>query len=123
MKDLIDREAAIRHLYYEYHGMISDESMKIYKIVEWLCCFPSIEPERSMRQKVKVAKEAIEQTMKELKENGKYHDDPVRHNGEMVAYGLKLALRILKESIGEEDEQSSGNLEKRESVHPSAEKL
>lgn len=44
MTDLIDRQAAIDSLNDEYHGMISDESMKIYQIVEWLNTLPSAQP-------------------------------------------------------------------------------
>lgn len=44
MNDLIDRQAAIDSLNDEYHGMISDESMKIYQIVEWLNTLPSAQP-------------------------------------------------------------------------------
>lgn len=41
MSDLIDRQAAVNDLYNKYHGMISDESMKIYQIVNWLDSLPS----------------------------------------------------------------------------------
>ena len=45
MDDLISRQAAVDSLNDEYHGMISDESMKIYQIVEWLNTLPSAQPE------------------------------------------------------------------------------
>ena len=41
MTDLISRQAAINTLNDEYHGMISDESMKIYQIINWLSELPS----------------------------------------------------------------------------------
>ena len=44
MSDLIDRKAAIDALNDEYHGMISDESMKIYQIINWLSELPSAQP-------------------------------------------------------------------------------
>ena len=43
MDDLIRRQAAIDALNDEYHGMISDESMKIYQIINWLSELPSAE--------------------------------------------------------------------------------
>lgn len=43
--DAISRQAVIKHLHDEYHGMISDESMKIYKIIELLNKLPSVQPE------------------------------------------------------------------------------
>ena len=46
MKDeYISRQAAIDALNDEYHGMISDESMKIYQIINWLSELPSAQPE------------------------------------------------------------------------------
>ena len=30
----------------------------------------------------------IQKTIEETRENGKYHADPVRHNGEMICHGL-----------------------------------
>ena len=46
MNDYISRQAAIEALNDEYHGMISDESMKIYQIINWLSELPSAQPER-----------------------------------------------------------------------------
>ena len=45
MQDLISRQAAINELNAKYHGMISDESMKIYQIINWLDNLPSAQPE------------------------------------------------------------------------------
>ena len=45
MSDLISRRAAIDALNDEYHGMISDESMKIYQIINWLSELPSAQPQ------------------------------------------------------------------------------
>ena len=44
MDDLISRQAAIDELNAKYHGMISDESMKIYQIINWLDNLPPVEP-------------------------------------------------------------------------------
>ena len=44
--DCISRQQAIDELNDEYHGTISDESMKIYQIIKWLNELPSAEPER-----------------------------------------------------------------------------
>jgi hypothetical protein len=38
--DTISKKAAIDALIDEYHGMISDESMKIYQIINWLSELP-----------------------------------------------------------------------------------
>lgn len=43
MSDLISRQDAIDALNKEYHGMLSDESMKIYQIKDWLSALPSAE--------------------------------------------------------------------------------
>ena len=47
MDDLISRQAAIDALNDEYHGMISDESMKIYQIINWLSELPSAQPKQT----------------------------------------------------------------------------
>lgn len=49
MQDLISRQAAIDALNDEYHGMISDESMKIYQIIKWLEELPSAKPDANSR--------------------------------------------------------------------------
>lgn len=41
MDDLISRNAAIDALTNEFHGMISDESMRIYQIISWLSTLPT----------------------------------------------------------------------------------
>ena len=46
MGRLIDADAAIDELNDEYHGTISDESMKIYQIIKWLNELPSVQPKR-----------------------------------------------------------------------------
>jgi len=44
--DTISRQEAIDELNDEYHGTISDESMKIYQIIKWLNELPSVQPEQ-----------------------------------------------------------------------------
>ena len=39
----------------------------------------------------------IEKTISETKENGKRHDISIRTNGEMICFGLQLALDIIEE--------------------------
>ena len=52
----------------------------------------------------------IEETISETKESGKHHDINVRANGEMICYGLHLALEIIKEKRNERsDIQASGD--------------
>lgn len=43
-EDAISRQAVIKHLHNEYHGMISDESMKIYEIINMLKEQPPVTP-------------------------------------------------------------------------------
>lgn len=43
-EDCISRQAVIKHLHNEYHGMISDESMKIYEIINMLKEQPPVTP-------------------------------------------------------------------------------
>ena len=54
MDDLISRRQAIGALNDEYHGMISDESMKIYQIINWISALPSAQPERKIGKWIKV---------------------------------------------------------------------
>lgn len=52
----------------------------------------------------------IEETIRETKENGKRHDINIRANGELICYGLQLALEIIKENRNERsDIQASGD--------------
>lgn len=46
VNDFISRRQAIGALNNEYHGMISDESMKIYQIINWISALPSAHPQR-----------------------------------------------------------------------------
>ena len=46
VNDFISRRQAIGALNDEYHGMISDESMKIYQIINWISALPSAHPQR-----------------------------------------------------------------------------
>lgn len=39
--------------------------------------------------------EEIERTVKEIEDNGKYHADFVKRNGDMICEGLKIALQII----------------------------
>jgi len=47
--------------------------------------------------KIDIIKKEIQLNIDDLKENGKHHADFVRHNGEMIAAGLKLALDIIED--------------------------
>lgn len=61
MSDLISRQDAINELNKEYHGMLSDESMKIYQIKNWLSALPSApEPSRQRGEWIFNPKDAIE---------------------------------------------------------------
>ena len=52
----------------------------------------------------------IKKTISEMKENGKYHYDNIRINGEMICYGLQLALEIIEEKRnGQSDKQTGGD--------------
>ena len=42
-------------------------------------------------------KDRINQEIDELKENGEKHADDVRQNGLLIAEGLRIALRIIRE--------------------------
>lgn len=46
-------------------------------------------------------KDRINQEIEELKENGEKHSDEVRQNGLLIAEGLRMALRIIRE-VGDE---------------------
>ena len=46
-------------------------------------------------------KDRINQEIEELKENGDAHADDVRQNGLLIAEGLRMALRIIREEEGE----------------------
>lgn len=49
-------------------------------------------------------KDRINQEIDELKENGERHSDEVRQNGLLIAEGLRMALRIIREVEGEKYE-------------------
>ena len=52
----------------------------------------------------------IEETIRETKENVKHHEIHVRINGEMICFGLQLALEIIEEKRNERfDKQTGGN--------------
>ena len=52
----------------------------------------------------------IKKTISETKENGKYHCADIRINGEMICFGLQLALEIIEEKRNEQsDKQTDGD--------------
>lgn len=69
--DTISRQAAIDALNDEYHGMISDESMKIYQIVEWLNTLPSAQPDMS-EYSDKLWRNAYERGKKDAQRTGRW---------------------------------------------------
>ena len=62
--DAISRKAIIRYLQDEYHGMISDESMKIYKIIELLDNQPSVQPKPTECEDA-ISREAVIEWLKD----------------------------------------------------------
>ena len=52
----------------------------------------------------------IKKTISEIKESGRYHCIDIRTNGEMMCYGLQLALEIIEEKRnGQSDKQTGGD--------------
>lgn len=60
----------------------------------------TLDSEYVARSKVEKAKSAIQECIDGMIENGKYHAEPIRHNGEMTAVGLQMALDIIDEYCG-----------------------
>lgn len=46
----------------------------------------------------------IQKTIDETRENGKYHAQFVRDNGELVIFGMEIALDIIEKYLKEGDE-------------------
>ena len=67
------------------------------KCVDCLDDVPSAQPEPLLDEIV----DEIRKTIAETESNGKYHADPVRHNGEMICHGLEIALNIIEEKRNE----------------------
>lgn len=51
----------------------------------------------------------IQQEIDELKENGRKHSDEVRQNGLLIAEGLRMAVRIIREVEEENDDETNKN--------------
>jgi len=67
---------------------------------------PSAQPEPCLDSIVS----EIKKTISEMKENGKYHYANIRINGEMICFGLQLALEIIEEKRnGQSDKQAGGD--------------
>lgn len=67
---------------------------------------PSAEPEQYLDSIVS----EIEKTIRETRESGKHHEIHIRTNGEMICYGLQLALEIIEEKRNERsDKQTCGD--------------
>lgn len=45
------------------------------------------------------AKEDIQRTIDETRENGKYHAQFIQDNGELMIFGMEIALDIIKEHL------------------------
>lgn len=71
-----------------------------------LSILPSAQPETCIDSIVS----EIKKTISETKENGKYHCANIRINGEMICFGLQLALEIIEEKRnGQSDKQTGGD--------------
>ena len=67
---------------------------------------PSAQPEPYLDSIVS----EIKKTISETKESGKYHCADIRINGEMICFGLQLALEIIEEKrYGQSDKQTGGD--------------
>ena len=45
----------------------------------------------------------IQKAIDEIRENGKYHAQPIRDNGELIIFGMEIALDIIEECLGEQE--------------------
>ena len=101
--DTISRQAAIdafglSEKTRKYGGDHSGyDTRMLYEIQDVLEGLPSAEPEPCLDLIVS----EIEETIRETKENGKRHDINIRANGELICYGLQLALDIIEEKKNE----------------------
>lgn len=93
----IDEEDAINAILREYNTDDSDFPTDYQlglsaakKIIEHL---PSVQQEQYLDSIVS----EIEKTISETKESGKHHEIHVRINGDLICYGLQLALDIIEE--------------------------
>ena len=103
MGRLIDEEDAINAILREYNSDDSDYPTDYQlglsaakKIIEQL---PSKE------SCLDVIVNEIEKTINETKKSGKHHEIHIRINGDLICYGLQLALEIIEEKRNERSDR------------------
>ena len=108
MSDLISRQAAIDVARECPVKEVTPAYMLIDKaeVMTELMMLPSEQSEPCLDSIVS----EIKKTISETKESGKYHCDNIRINGEMICFGLQLALQIIEEKRnGQSDKQTGGD--------------
>lgn len=78
---------------YDATGHFVDENVVKKNIESQIAKIPSAQPAPYIDSIVS----EIEKTISETRERGKHHDINVRANGEMICFGLQLALEIIEE--------------------------
>ena len=97
--DLIERQA-VKEAYCKkfcHPGVLCPDSGFCREVDEAFDPVPSAQSEPLLDEIV----DEIRKTIAETESNGKYHADPVRHNGEMICHGLQIALNIIEEKRNE----------------------
>lgn len=106
MKDTIYRQDAIDALMEILDRPNHAEFLYGDEIYRVLTQMPSAQPEQYIDSIVS----EIEKTISETRENGKRHDINIRANGDLICYGLQLALEIIEEKRNERfDRKTSGD--------------
>lgn len=112
MDDLIRKSDAIDMIHKTIYGFfdideeseepISDKDELLLEVNKAICNGIKGLPTSELAQKLIEARAEIEKSINDLYKNGKYHSDAVRNNGEMMAEGMRLALKCLDEAEPEE---------------------
>lgn len=93
MRDTIYRDAAIDELYKMLHDCFWADDEELDAVITTLNNLPSAQTDSCLGSIIS----EIEKTISETRENGKRHDINIRANGELICYGLQLALDIIEE--------------------------
>lgn len=96
MDDLISRQAAIDEVVTWLKDRMTD-GKNGKPLTDRLKDLPSAQPEPYIDSIVS----EIKKTISETKKSGKHHEIHIRTNGEMICYGLQLALDIIEEKKNE----------------------
>lgn len=96
--DLISRKAFVDALHFWFADGFDED--RWWNSTHVLAAIESVTPEQpDYSPALQRAKAEIEKVIEEMHENGKYHADLIRNNAELLAEGMRLALRIVERNF------------------------